>query len=377
MTTEVFVERLQKLYGNAYDYSDIVYVKSNIKTDIICKKHGKFSVRPNDILRGHGCPKCANEARKEKLACTKESFLLKAREVHGWKYDYSKVEYNGNDIKVCIICPEHGEFWQTPHSHLNGRGCPICGKEKRIAKRTDTSENFISRARKVHGDKYDYSRVVYKNSMEKVCIICPTHGEFWQRPVDHLHNHGCAKCSGVGKFSTEEFIKVSNAVHNGYYDYSRVNYVNNRKKVCIICPEHGEFWQQPSHHMNGHGCPKCYKSKLESDIIELLENNSVKYEYNHRYSFLDNLQLDFYIPELKIAIECQGVQHFAPVKAWGGKEKLEMSKHNDKKKYLLCEKEGIRLLYYSNLTINYPYEVITDKEEILRIIENERNSKKI
>ena len=377
MNTENFIERLQKLYGETYDYSDIVYVKSNFKTDIICKKHGKFSVRPNDILRGHGCPKCANEKRKEKLAGTKESFLIKARELHGWKYDYSKVEYKGSDVKVCIICPEHGEFWQTPHGHLNGRGCPKCGKEKRVKKRTDTLENFLCKARKAHGDKYDYSKVIYKNSIEKVCIICPEHGEFWQRPEEHLHKHGCAKCGGVGKLSTEEFIEASNAVHNGYYDYSRVNYVNNREKVCIICPEHGEFWQQPSHHMNGHGCPKCYKSKLESDIIELLENNGVKYEYNHRYSFLDNLQLDFYIPELKTAIECQGIQHFIPVEAWGGREKFEISKHNDKKKYLLCKKEGIRLIYYSNLMINYPYEVITDKEEVLKIIKNERNSRKI
>ena len=98
---------------------------------------------------------------------TKEEFIKEARELHGDKYDYSKVEYIGALKKVCIICPIHGGFEQTPHNHLGGQGCPTCGKC------IPTKEEWIAEARKVHGDKYDYSKVDYVNSRTKVCIICP------------------------------------------------------------------------------------------------------------------------------------------------------------------------------------------------------------
>lgn len=125
---------------------------------------------------------------------TQEEFISKAREVHGDKYDYSKVEYKGNKNKVCIICPEHGEFWQLPSSHLKGAGCPNCSGNKKY-----TTKEFIEKARKIHGDKYDYSKVEYVNSETKVCIICPEHGEFWQKPARHLMGQGCPNCWHIKK----------------------------------------------------------------------------------------------------------------------------------------------------------------------------------
>ena len=118
---------------------------------------------------------------------TKEKFIEKAKAIHGDRYDYSKVEYSNNRTKVCIICPVHGEFWQTPHTHLQGCGCPACyGTKKR------TKEEFVEEARKIHGDRYDYSRVEYINNKTPVCIICPEHGEFWQKPENHLvAKQGC------------------------------------------------------------------------------------------------------------------------------------------------------------------------------------------
>ena len=123
----------------------------------------------------------------KKLTC--EEFILKSIAVHGDKYDYSKVEYINNRTKVCIICPIHGEFWQTPINHINNKnGCPKCGNNM------ISVEEFIKRARKIHGDKYDYSKVNYINSNTPVCIICPKHGEFWQSPATHLDYSGCPKC---------------------------------------------------------------------------------------------------------------------------------------------------------------------------------------
>lgn len=114
---------------------------------------------------------------------TTEEFIKKSREVHGDKYDYSKVEYKSVRDKVCIICPDHSEFYQKAGSHLDGRGCPKCNGTTRL-----TIEEFIERAKRIHGDKYDYSKVDYKNSTTKVYIICKEggHGEFYQTVSSHV-----------------------------------------------------------------------------------------------------------------------------------------------------------------------------------------------
>lgn len=124
---------------------------------------------------------------------TTDEFIAKAKLIHGDKYDYSKVEYIGALKKVCIICPDHGEFLQTPNNHTQGQGCPKCKGDKIRERFSSSKEEFIKKARKVHKDKYDYSKVNYDGSLTKVCIICPKHGEFWQRPNAHLSGHGCPK----------------------------------------------------------------------------------------------------------------------------------------------------------------------------------------
>lgn len=115
-----------------------------------------------------------------------DSFLVKARRVHGDKYDYSLVEYNGSDKKVTIICPEHGPFLQTPHSHIAGQECPICGNKRGHEKKKKGLDVFLKQAHEVHGDKYDYSQVDLITRNQKVCIICPEHGPFWQTPTNHV-----------------------------------------------------------------------------------------------------------------------------------------------------------------------------------------------
>ena len=190
---------------------------------------------------------------------TTNEIIAKAKLVHGDKYDYSKVDYVKDYIKVCIICPEHGEFWQRPHAHLQGQGCPKCKSKKQ----TCTTDEFIAKAKKIHGDKYDYSKVKYIDTKSKVCVVCPEHGEFWQTPHNHLSGQGCPKCGVEKQTSTkEEFIKKAKEIHGDKYDYSKVDYSNAHTKVCIICPNHGEFWQTPNNHLRGHGCPKCKRNKL-------------------------------------------------------------------------------------------------------------------
>ena len=186
-----------------------------------------------------------------------EQFIEKAKKVHGDKYDYSKTIYINPKEKVCIICKEHGEFWQKPYNHLNGQGCSKCRYEILSNKYKKSTEQFIEEAKKVHGNKYDYSKADYNLCQDKVVIICPIHGEFEQRPLAHIQGQGCPKCSRNHKLCLQDFVEEAKKIHGDKYDYSKVEYKNNKIKVCIICPIHGEFWQTPKKHLNFHGCPKC------------------------------------------------------------------------------------------------------------------------
>ena len=192
---------------------------------------------------------------------TTSEFVAKAKMLHGDKYDYSKVKYDGAAIKVSIICPIHGEFLQTPHKHANsGRGCPPCGIKQRRESQSLGNESFIKKAREIHGDKYDYSKVEYKNAHTKVEIICliDNHGVFKQPPTDHLYQKsGCPKCGGRLINNTQEFIEASVLIHSEKYDYSKSVFKDAKSKVIIGCPFHGEFKQAAYHHSHGIGCPKC------------------------------------------------------------------------------------------------------------------------
>ena len=197
----------------------------------------------------------------------KQEFIKKAVQKHGNKYNYDKVTYVDSKAKVCIICPEHGEFWQAPAAHVRGNECPVCANKKRSLFKKWDNEEFIKRAREVHGAKYNYDSVNYEGNNKKVKIICPEHGEFWQTPAAHIFlKSGCPKCAHKG-LSKEEIIQEFKKVHGDKYDYSKSILDDFSKKVCIICPEHGEFWQTPTKHLRGQGCPKCGKKMSKEKQI--------------------------------------------------------------------------------------------------------------
>ena len=250
LTTEQFIEKAREVHGDKFDYSMVEYLEMRNKIKVICTQHGEFEQRAFAHLKGQGCRKCYAERK----TTTKEEFIEKAKKVHGYKYDYSLAEYINSSTKVKIICSEHGEFEQAPYSHLQGRGCLKCS----IKKQAFTTEQFIEKAREVHGDKYDYSLVEYINFGTKVKIICPQHGEFEQSTYSHLQGRECLKCSTKKQtFTTEQFIEKAREVHGDKYDYSLVDYVQIFSKVKIICPEHGEFEQVPNSHLQGRGCNDC------------------------------------------------------------------------------------------------------------------------
>ncbi|MFM2392789.1 MAG: hypothetical protein RLZZ546_771, partial [Bacteroidota bacterium] len=211
-----------------------------------------------------------------------ESFINKANQKHNFKYDYSKVVILKDKPHVEILCSIHGSFFQDRYSHVKGTKCPKCADD--IKKPNNlTSEEFINRAKKIHGDKYDYSKVSYLNARTKIEIICPIHGSFFQVPNYHLSKCGCSIC-GIDnyKVSLDEFIERANIKHNNKYDYSKVNYTITDEKVIIICPLHGEFKQNVGSHIRGQGCKKCGDEvpTLPQLISKFRKVHGDKYDYS-------------------------------------------------------------------------------------------------
>lgn len=279
LSTDDFIKRAEEIHGDKYNYDKTNYVKAHDDVIITCPIHGDFKQKAYVHLQGFNCPKCGklNAANKTKLGV--DSFKERAFDIHGNKYDYSKVEYKNNNTPVIIICPEHGEFKQSPLSHIQQKSnCPKC------TRRYADTDTFIENAKKIHGEKYDYSLVDYKNNKTPVTIICPIHGKFEQVPNGHLDGGGCQKCGGNLSLTKNEFISKSNEIHNNKYNYSQVDYKNNNTPVTIICPKHGDFQQRPSNHLRGQGCSQCgieSNTYTTDEFIKLAKKtHGDKYDYS-------------------------------------------------------------------------------------------------
>ncbi len=273
LTTEEFVKRATKRHRGKYNYSKVEYKNSKTKVCIICSIHKEFWQAPGGHCRdGYGCKECADEKNKiNSRKITTEDFVKKAIKIHKNRYDYKKVRYINNRIKVRIICTKHGEWLSSPSKHLQGRNCPICSFN-----RIDTKE-FIIRSIKTHGKKYNYDKVKYINNTSKVTILCRRHGEWEVTPANHMKGKECLRCSNEKRRSTtEDFIKKAIKKYGDKYDYSNVKYIGCDEKIIIICNNCNEkFLQIPSSHLNGRGCKKC-GIKKRSRKRALTKENFIK-----------------------------------------------------------------------------------------------------
>lgn len=331
-----FIKRSNSVHNFEFDYSLVDYINSYTKVKIICKKHGVFEQTPNAHINGQKCKKCVIDNN----TLTNSEFISKSNKVHKGKYDYSLVEYISNISDVIIVCPEHGEFKQRPSNHLSGSGCRKCHVE------SVHNDNYLEKCNDKFNHKYDYSLVgEYINNKSKVVIICPEHGEFKQSFKQHLKSSGCPYCSGK-RTNTKFYIKRSNEVHNNKYDYSLVEYVHAHKKVTIICSDHGEFEQLAYIHVGGSGCPTCKSSKGEREISILLDGLGIKYDFQKKFEgceYKSDLLFDFYIEELNLCLEYNGIQHYKPIDYFGGVDGFDLSKKRDEIKKEYCKSHKINL----------------------------------
>ena len=255
-------------------------------------------------------------------------------------------DYNGSKNYITVRCTKHNHMFNTKPSWLHaGSSCQKCYDERRGSTTRKNTDIFVKESKEVHNDKYDYSKVEYVGSKVKVCIICPKHGEFWQTPNKHLSGQGCPKCAGKNK-TTDSIISEFKKIHKEDYIYDKVSYINNSTKVCIICPKHGEFWQTPDKHLQGEGCPICKSSKLERNVRNFLIENCIEFERQKNFNWLGKQSLDFYLPKHNIAIECQGEQHF---KEFSGtltpRKNIDERIRLDITKNELCNENDVKILY--------------------------------
>lgn len=281
-TTPGFIERARKIHGDKYDYSQVVYKNSGTKVKLVCKIHGEFEQVANKHMCGQGCRSCGYKKNSNTKCIPFEEFEKRSREKHGDKFQYDKESYTRISAKVKIICPNHGEFVIEARSHYEkGEGCKQCNTELQIKNNTSTTEEFIERSIKIHGDRYDYSKVNYVKVHIPVEIICKVHGEFLQKPMCHLCAQGCRKCgikrnTDRQRKTVTQFIEEAKRVHGDMYDYSHVDYQASNKPVIITCKIHGDFQRKPTDHLgkDKSGCQKCrpiYHSKISIDWLNYMK----------------------------------------------------------------------------------------------------------
>ncbi len=252
-STDTFIQEAIAVHGDRYQYHLVDYVRNSNKIIIVCSIHGEFLQVPSSHLHGHGCKLCSEDINRK----TSEQFIEEANKIHNFKYDYSLLNYIQNEIKVTIICPTHGEFKQTPHLHLIGKGCGKCSPNANKG-----LDQFIIDANRIHNNKYDYSESIYINKRTKLKIICFKHGEFYQAPQNHITGKtGCPQCvSTISNMETEwlntwgisrEFRNIS------IPGIGRLRVDGYSPPTNTVYEFHGDYW---------HGNPKIYDSEKYNDV---------------------------------------------------------------------------------------------------------------
>lgn len=298
LSQDEWKERAKKVHGENYDYSLVIYLKGRAKVKIVCRAHGVFLQWADSHLRGVGCATCAIE----KATSSTDEFVLKAKQIHGDLFDYSRVVYVNTQTRVIIGCRVHGEFEQRPCNHLQGQGCMQCRDDSyRI-----TMEEFLERAAIIHQGKFGYAKTVLSKDTTKIIITCPFHGDFEQKYQAHLRGQGCIRCQAQQcALSTEEFIARASIVHSGRYDYQLTQYTVAHAFVSIICPVHGQFEQEANNHMRGHGCERC-RSTISNMEEEWLEECGLPLDRNHRQVYVCGKRVDGFDSKTNTVYEFYG-----------------------------------------------------------------------
>ena len=275
-TPESFREEVAQINPNIEVIGD--YIKVHTKITFKCKICGnEWDAEPNSILHGSGCPECGKIKCKQNRTKTLEQFLAELKEIHPSIKCLSK-KYINTDTRLQFRCLDCGYIWETsPQSILKRKGCPKCSRQNGTKLRTKTNQQFLEELSKINPNLIILDE--YKNIRSAVRYKCNICGFEHQASPQHLlEGHGCPNCYKIKQhYTLEQFIEKARKIHGDKYNYSGSEYVNSKTKIKIICPEHGEFWQEPSQHLLGSGCPMCQRTYGEQLIATWLESNNIKF----------------------------------------------------------------------------------------------------
>ena len=366
LTTEEFIEKVKKANNSNISFEKTAYVNKMTKVIVTCHEkdengieHGDYEVLPPTLLNGCKCPKCShkhntNVGRNYELKNTltegqikekTEQFILKCKERGlAENISFDEFVYNGSLIKSKFICKEHGEFYMSPNNFLSGHSCPKCAKNSRYNK-----DEIIERLNNLYGEKYSYDIPDNPRYDDYIIVNCIEHGEFKIKLGSLLSGKGCRKCAKNKPMTTSEYVGRCKKIMPENTIFDKTEYINFQTKTLFTCPIHGDFRLYPSQALKGYGCQECnIKSLLEQSVENYLKENNISFEKQKTFDWLvykKNQKLDFYLPEYKIAIECQGEQHFYDRSDYRIFRHFEYVTDRDLNKYRLCKEHGIGILY--------------------------------
>ena len=377
ISKEEIITRCKAVHGDKYDYSITESVQNvNCKIKYICPIHGIVEQTLYNHEQGKECRKCSYEKRAKKRTRTTEKFIEECVKKHPdiENYDFSKTDLSKKDElgRVIITCKKHGDFLVRPLQFKRGQGCLIC---RNYVKDDEEVKKELS---KIHPN-LDFSETEFSKHDEKyrISVFCEKHGYRLLSYYNLKNGCGCDLCrydkiKEKQVLTMEEFMKRKDIFHKyDDYSYEKVDLLNkeNGQKIIVTCKKHGDFKINVFNFLNrGCGCPICRESKLEKRIRTFLTDNKIKFTAQETFDWLGKQTVDFYLPEFKTAIECQGGQHFRAIEKFGGEENFNILKKRDERKKRLCEENGVKILYYSEERIKFPYKVFTNLEELKKAL---------
>lgn len=372
VSPEKFLERFLLAHPTANLRVDIAtYENMHSKVQVKCNEHGNFAVKPSNLVRGSGCPKCAHNRNSESRRLPLNNFIKRCSSLYDDAYEYDYVQYRNLREYVLVECPQHGIWSVIAANHLNGKsGCPVCQKLKQTENLQQSirlsDAEFFSRCEQMHGKTYDYKKSDFQGVMQMMRIGCSKHGEFEQRAGAHMSGKGCPSCGreiAISKLtsSKEHILAKFQEMHGTRYKYSINENTKYTTKISIECKQHGMFEQQVKVHLQGKGCPKCSLSKGENAVALFLERNGIEFDVEFavpKSGGGNPMRFDFIIPSKKILIEFDGQHHFQPVKFGGmSEEKAEANfikvKARDQEKDAWAKRNNyqlIRINYNENVS---------------------------
>lgn len=305
---DLFLAKARDKHEERFLYDRSSWKGTNKKVRIFCGLHGWFEQVADDHWKHSGCEACARwemSQRKKRRGWAK--FFAAVQLKYGSRFEYDKRSWIHSGEKIRIHCILHGWFSQIAYDHLRLQGCRHCSSNK-APRRLDLKE-VICRFRKTHGNRYGYSKVVYKGMGKKVVIICQKHGDFRQTPQEHAGGGGCQKCSGRHRWTTSEFIERATAKHAGRYAYERAEYKSALTPITVTCSVHGDFQTQPARHvLQGHGCPSCNPVRLRTQSEFL---TSARARFGDRYDYSKAVYVNAVTP-MSIGCPVHGVFQQSP-----------------------------------------------------------------